>query len=202
MSQGAPPQSDSYLKYFIAASVVGACIGNMFVARRMRGIMKMKVPTADSTTAAGWAPPSGAHQQQTVAGASQAQAGTRAEEEAARSRQAQRARDFNYQRDQQEQVHEAYRTWARTKYDPKLRPRHGGMQLEVMVPFLRALSLPTTQLPSKKEVKDAFQKIAMMCHPDVVPEDNPERNTRLKSKFTEANEAYKYLLQKIDSLSP
>ena len=38
-------EEESKLKYFIAAGVLGMAVGNMFVARRMRSISKMKVPT-------------------------------------------------------------------------------------------------------------------------------------------------------------
>lgn len=185
-----PPKEDGgILKYVIAASVLGACIGNMFVARKMRGIMKLKVPAAESATAAGWSSPPPPHSGR-----------ARVEGEEARARQAQRVRDYNYQREQQEQVHEAYRTWARHKYDPHRRPRNVELLgLDAMTPYLQALGLPTSELPSKKEVKEAYGKIAMQSHPDRVPEGSHDR-PRLQRKFTEATEAYKALLKKLDSL--
>jgi len=189
------------MKYFIAASVLGACVGNMFVARRMRGIMKLKVPAAESTTAKGWAPhtnKSGAAGSTGGAGSGNA-ARARMEEEAARARQAQRVREYNFQQEQQEQVHRAYQTWQRSKFDPKQRPRLGGDHLDSLAPFLQTLALSSTQLPSKKEVKEAFAKIALSSHPDMVPPESPDR-PRLQRRFAEANEAYKFILKKLETL--
>ena len=41
-------QEDSWFKYIVAASVIGTCIGNMFVARKMRSIGKWTAPTKDA----------------------------------------------------------------------------------------------------------------------------------------------------------
>lgn len=188
----APPaaQEGGYLKYFLAASVIGACIGNMFVARKMRSIMKLKVPGRESTTASGWAPPPPTPSPH----ASHFRA-----EAAERARQDQRVRDYNFQREQQEQVHEAYRTWARHKFDQRYRPRTADVGFDDMTSHLQALGLSTSQLPSKVEVKEAYAKIAMSTHPDRVPEGSLDR-PRLQRQFRESTEAYKALLAKLDSL--
>lgn len=194
MSAPAAQDGGGYLKYFLAASVIGACIGNMFVARKMRSIMKLKVPARDSTTASGWAPPPPTP--------SPHASHFRVEEASARARQDQRVRDYNFQREQQEQVHEAYRTWARHKFDQKYRPQVGrtnDVGLDAMTPHLQALGLPTLQLPSKVEVKEAYAKIAMSTHPDRVPEGSLER-PRLQRQFRESTDAYKALLAKLNSL--
>lgn len=187
-------KEEGTLKYFIAAAVVGACIGNMFVARRMRSIMKMKVPTGENVTGASSASRSTGERVD-------ANRARRFAEESARERlrQEQRIKDYNYQSEQQEQVKAAYQSWMRNKYNAHNRPKFGGDFLSIMTPSLSVLGLPTSQLPSRKEIKDAYARIAMHSHPDKVPEDNPRR-AQLQRQFTEASGAYKLLLQHVDAL--
>ena len=172
------------LKYFIAAAVLGACVGNMFVARKMRSISKMKVPTGESVTGRTAGTGAGsAHERVNVNRA------RRMEEEAARA--AQRFKDYQYQKDQQEQVRDAYQAWARG-HSPRPKAGPGFGPLSAMGPSLRKLGLPPDQLPSRKEVKDAFAKVAMETHPD--------KKEGSAARFGEVSDAHKLLLKQLDAL--
>ena len=183
-------EEESKLKYFIAAGVLGMAVGNMFVARRMRSISKMKVPTGENMTGH-----SSSSSQRVDTNRSR-----RAREEAAR--QTQRFREFNYQREQQEQVKKAYQTWARGRFDHSARPKEGGGTLAAMQPSLITMGLSSTQLPSRKEIKDAYARLAMDQHPDkhVCSDVDDAARARLQRRFAESTEAYRNLLKQIDEL--
>jgi DnaJ domain len=186
----------SSVGYFVAAAVLGAAVGNMFVARRMRSIMKMKVPTGENVTGK-TASPAGAAERVNSNRARMA------EEEAARqqARQAQRARDYHFQKEQEEQVKQAYERWSRTSYSPSSRPRAGPTSdvLSRMQPHLVTLELPTDLLPSRQEVKDAYARFALKTHPDRHPGVAAEVGTEAH-KFQAGTEAHKTLLRQIDAL--
>lgn len=184
MSTEKPDNSTGYL---IAAAVFGVAFGNMFVARRMRGIMKMKVPTGENVTGK----TSSASERVTTNRSRRA-----AEEEAARqqARQTQRAKDYNFQKEQEEQVRQAYERWSRSSYSPAARPRARPTSdvLSTMQPHLLTIGLPVDQLPSRQEVKDAFSRFAKETHPD--------RARGQEARFQAGAEAQKTLLRQIDAL--
>jgi len=185
MSSNPETRPSNTTGYMIAAAVFGAAVGNMFVARRMRGIMKMKVPTGESVTGK-------------TAGerVSTNRSRRTAEEEAAKqqARQAQRAKDYHFQKEQEEQVRQAYERWSRSSYSPTARPKAGPTSdvLSTMHPHLLTIGLPVDQLPSRQEVKDAFSKFALETHPDRAPGQ--------ETRFQAGAEAHKALLRQIDAL--
>ena len=154
----------------------------------------MKVPTGESLGGTTSRVASGSSSTQQRVDANRAR---RQEEE--RARQSQRFKEYNYQREQQEQVKDAYQAWARGK-GARPPPGHGSTQLlATMSSSLRTLGLPENQLPSKKEVKDAFAKLAFELHPDKVDAADPRRQA-LQLKFGQASDAYKVLLGQVQAL--
>lgn len=55
------------------------------------------------------------------------------------------------------------------------------------VDYYSTLEIPSTA--TQQQIRDAYKKAALRHHPDRVPADSPERNTRTK-KFQEINSAY------------
>ena len=163
----------------------------------------MKVPTGESVGV-------GNSRGSTQTGAEYVEANRnrRAREDAAareRARQSERLRDFNYQREQQEQIKTAYQRWARGSFNSNLRPPKTdcGDLLSTMGPSLRVLGLPHDQLPSRKEIKEAFAKVALESHPDRLESRSDINSTEKAShqrKFAQASDAHQMLIKHVEAL--
>jgi len=81
------------------------------------------------------------------------------------------------------------------------KPNHKGnfMDNPKNIIYLQSLGLPIVTKPKMKDIKDAYRKIALECHPDRRPPGGTiiDNNSQYK-RFQEASVAYKQLLNLIN----
>lgn len=179
---------DGMFKYVIAASVIGMCIGNMFVARRFKGILKMKVDTykASNNTNNNTTNNSNNNSNSTNNNQYYSHYKSRSEWEKAEAeadvRFRQRFKDYEYQQQQFNQTRESYEKRFRTVLPDNLKRAFVTLNL-------------TPKVHSPTEIKEAYRAVALKCHPDRIPKeiDDPKR-AELTVKFKDATVAYKLLL--------
>ena len=192
---------NSSLGYVIAACVLGAAVGNMFVARRLRSFSKMKSPykeqkynsnnngnssssssssSSSNNNSSSGSGPEGAYSAQ------QQQARARMSEEEIRREQ--RYKEHNYHQDQQEKVRQQYDAWQKKKMSMPADGVGGYMRSQLVV-----LEMDQFKRPTEKEVKEAYRKYAMTHHPDRLPLGDPKRKKK-EEMFSQATSAYKILL--------
>lgn len=198
-------EPNSNLGYVIAACVLGAAVGNMFVARRLRSFSNIKSPykeqkynansssnngsrssNSSSNSSSSNSSSSSSGAEGTNAGQQQQQARARMSQEEIRREQ--RYKEHNYQQDQQEKIRQQYDAWQKKKISTPIDGVGGYMRAQLVV-----LEMDQFKLPTEKEVKDAYRKYAMTYHPDRLPLGDPRRKAK-EEKFTAATVAYKILL--------
>ena len=92
----------------------------------------------------------------------------------------QRFKDYEYQQQQFNKTKESYEKRYRTVLPDNLKKA-----------FLLLNLTPTVHNPI--EIKEAYRKIALKCHPDRLSQDDPKRE-ELTKQFKDATVAYKLLL--------
>ena len=185
-------ESSSSLGYVIAACMLGAAVGNMFVARRLRSFSKVKSPykeNAYTSTSSSSSSSSSSSQQQQQTQQQAHQHRARMSEEEARAEQ--RFREYRYSQEAKEKVRQQYEAWAKKKMS--------GVTVDGVDGYMRsqmmALEMDTTKHPTTPDVKAAYRAFALKHHPDRLP---PEQKKKAESKFAEATSAYKTLLDMCD----
>lgn len=173
---------DGYLKYIIAASVLGMCIGNMFVMRRYKGILRMNVENYSKTT--NNTNNNNTHKTSNNNNQYYNHYKSKSEWEKAEAeadeRFRQRFKEYEYQQQQFNQTRESYEKRNRTVLPDNLKNA-----------FLALNLLP--KVHSSAEIKEAYRVCALRYHPDRIPVDDPKRD-ELTKKFKQATMSYKLLL--------
>ena len=169
------------MKYIIAAGVIGMCIGNMFVARRFKGILKMKVDTYKTSTNSNTNSNTNTNNNNNkyYSHYKSREEWEKAEADAD-ERFRQRFKDYEYQQQQFNHTKESYEKRYRTALPDYLKSAFLTLNL-------------TPKVHSPTEIKEAYRAIALKCHPDRVASDDPKKE-ELTKKFKEATTAYKLLL--------
>ena len=173
-------QDDSYFKYVIAASVIGMCIGNMFVMRRYKGILKMNVENYSKTTNNAHSNTNKTYNNSQYYSNYKSKAEWEKAEAEADERFRQRFKEYEYQQQQFHQTKESYEKRNRTVLPDNLKKACLSLNL-----------LP--KVHSSAEIKEAYRVCALRYHPDRIPFDDPKRD-ELTKKFKEATTSYKLLL--------
>ena len=185
--------SDSSLKYIVAAATIGACIGNMFVARKMRSISKWRAPTKGSSRKkeGEWQIPSPSNRYEN---SHINESNYRANVHAKYNSGSGASNPFptagnmtNVKHTHSAHTQEfisCYKNWKslhkfRSDVPAAARPRFApsasssasaSFGFDVtgadMTHYLKLLNLDQTRLPSKKEVQEAYRVCAVRLHPD------------------------------------
>ena len=185
-------ENEKTLGYVIAAIALGAAVGNMFVARRLRSFSKIKSPYKETNNHTNSGTATAA--EHTMNGGSQQQHHHQwkdmSEEE---KRQEQRYKNHNYQQEQQEKVRQQYEAYATKKKIPNTGDNgvDGYMRSHLVI-----LHMDQSKKPTITEVKEHYRKYALMYHPDRLPVGDSKRK-QYEQKFSEATSSYKTLKELI-----
>jgi DnaJ-domain-containing protein 1 len=169
-----PTTSDhnSLLGYTVAIITLGAAFGNMFLAGKIRNVMKVQVPKTE---------------QYWKRSASSAKAGaeggesTQHAEHHAHKQQAYQQQKQQYQKSQSQQ---------QSGFDPAFNIKE---QLAVIHrTHLRTLGLEEKDM-NEKALKNAYRQLVMKYHPDRLAIDDPQRE-EYREKFQRISNSYNLLL--------
>lgn len=219
-------QDDSWFKYIVAASVIGTCIGNMFVARKMRSIGKWRAPTKDAHTRKPGGngfqhpSPSNFYENKHINETNYRGPNTPQWDKAFKAPYPSSATssDFKMRLNQKSPIELDkefilyYIKWANAKppFDANSHNRpyfitgsatYDGLALQ---PHLTTLDLQIDRISSVKEIKMAFQQKAKLLHPDsnhrgTGPSNEMDEEAK-RREFTQVSESYRHLLKKMDPL--
>ena len=134
--------------YFVAAGITAMCIGNMFVARKLRSIPK--APRGFTK-----------HGEPQTMSSGSSSGGGGAKSQAEKEAFARRHREYHQAKAQQQQFKQQVN--ERIKYRSS-----GGKAIGVpiqLIKSLETLQLSTTTMPSKDIVKSTYRKYALSSHP-------------------------------------
>jgi hypothetical protein len=160
---------NSFLGYAIAIMTLGAAIGNMFLAGKIRNLMKMKVPTP-----ANWKNNSGPGNAGNAGNAGSAGNAGNAGKAGADVRAQQQA--------QAEAKLRAFREMLRAStISPEIERS------------LSVLELPSGSAPSSGELKEAYRVACLKYHPDRNREQSIELQRVTAERFKQSQEAYQAL---------
>jgi len=165
--------------------MIGMCIGNMFVMRRYKGILKMNVENY-SKTATNNNNNNTQNNKYKTNNNNQYYSHYKSKDEwekaeaEADERFRQRFKEYEYQQQQFHNTKESYEKRNRTVLPDNLKNA-----------FLSLNLLP--KVHSVSEIKEAYRLCALRYHPDRVSINDPKRD-ELTKKFKEATISYKLLL--------
>jgi hypothetical protein len=108
-----------------------------------------------------------------------------------------------------ERLQQDFVSWSRMAYEQqqasfgprpsnaqqRVNPMNSQTSTRVIDRHLDALGIPKVigVLPKEADIKDAYRKICLKTHPDVLGTDHPEKQ-QAEKKFIEATTSYNYLL--------
>ncbi len=168
-----PKQDPSSLAYIIALITLGAAFGNMFMAGKIRNVMKAEMPKASQATSG-------------YSNGPRQNAGPWEDTVASKQHQGKQQHQQWKQRfdEQQRQQHQQYNRDDFEFFDPR-------------VDHLKKLGLSIEQ-NNEKAIKARFRELVMQYHPDRVTDEVLKE--KHQQRFQEINHSYqcllKYLLQK------
>lgn len=163
------PSDNKYLKYFIAAMIMGTAISNIFVARRMKTFFKQTTPYNTTTSnKTSWNAQSTNHYE-----TEEARLWRIAEER----RYQEKIREFNYNRERAKQMKENF--------------GFGSFPTEISKAMAK-LDIKSEDMEGEK-IKSKYQRLAFSFHPDTIPL-NDNRKKDYEKKFQEINDAYRKLM--------
>lgn len=201
-SQNAADNDTGILKYVIAGSVIAACIGNMFVARKMRSFSNIKNPV-HSTSGFSSQSKSSSTNSSTSSSANNSANSTYAGNCVRMKMEA-------IELDTKSRNLKMFCDWRTSNFDPSyksrppisLLPQHLHSNLD----HLQLLK----QFPSRKEVKDGYRRLALLIHPDRIRNSYATSGINTSSSssnscnssidFNKATEDYDELLSYLDKL--
>ena len=158
----------SSLAYLIALVTLGAAFGNMFLAGKIRSVMRAEMPRA----------------RQAASGTANVSERVRAE---ATTQYAQRARA--------KAEHDARQRVARERVRDGERERADFAFFDPRLAHCDTLGLAHSLRGDEKAIKSRFREVVMHCHPDLVA-DEREKSERSR-RFQEVNAAQHALLEYI-----
>lgn len=176
-----PHEGNDNLKFALLVSIVGMCIGNMFIAKRMR---VAKAPrgfhSKDNK-------PNSSSFKSNYSGNSSSNYTNQAEQEAFKRRY----KEYHYTKQQQQNTRKAFERMQNQRDKPL-----NQIPSYISANLLR-LNMPFDEIPTQKKLKEAFRRFAMDNHPDRTASDDPMK-TEKELNFKLANEAYTDILQYLE----
>ena len=171
-----------FLEYVIAASVLGTCIGNIFLSRKMKSFKNMKSSTY---THQSYSRP---HTYTETSSQSQQQ----------RINHEKMVSDSLREFKESQRVKNMFIKWKSSSYKSE-RPSIDLLP-NYLYPSLDILKLPK-QIPSKIEIKEAFRVLALQVHPDRFVSTNKflERKSIQEKEFQMISNAQNDLLNWLES---
>jgi len=171
-------QEPSSLAYVIAIITLGAAFGNMFLAGKMRNIMKAQIPKA----AYNWKP--GSNQGSKVHNEQNGQFN----QSYTNASQSHNEQNFNKNNRNQQQQQKSENRSNENEHDPFAHYQFFDSRSE----HLQVLGLDKSQF-SESNIKAAYRKMVMKYHPDRIALDDPKRDEYVR-KFQQISASYNILM--------
>eukprot|EP01038_Epipyxis_sp_PR26KG_P012373 gene12373-16597_t len=165
------PKDRKWLGYGIAIMVLGAAFGNMFLAGKMRSVMKVKVDPFSS------------------------KANTHTSSQSTSSKTHQEYHDFEKEFNQQSSYHR--NTHKNVNKNIVVIPEYIKIHLSNLGLNLSTFHTKTSTLITQNQIKDAYRAAVLKYHPDRFPTDDPLKKDN-ENKFKSVSESYKTVSEYFD----
>ncbi len=168
-----PSDHSNWLGYTIAVIVVGAAFGNMFMAGKIKNVMRAKMPDVEQFMPK--------NKPNFTANGPTASQSTQKGDTYGR-----KSGDYRYSSNKKKSESNDFLPAGLTNIPPYIKTHFDNLQL------------PVTVLLTEKTVKDAYRSEAMKHHPDRIANDTPGAEALKKQnelKFKEISNSYKFLLR-------
>jgi hypothetical protein len=189
------------LKYILAASVIGACIGNMFVVKKLRSISNIKPPPAASsyTSSSKTGPIPRSHYRNEDDNAEEPHySNNNNDNYKYNNNDSKRAYDFIKKQQENNNIIKGHQfnLWRKSNYSPLLRPNISTFPTYLST-YLHLLDLKH-QYPNQEEVKEGYRRMAMKNHPDKISNEDLNKQIKIQN-FREATKGYNEIIKHLET---